>query len=267
LRQQAILLAGQFDDPPAFVRSLHHLLDFYSERVHRPGQAGEPPPLIAAYRSRPPVLRQIIQELAPLAKEKPAATMALCDALWEQPYLEFRLLAAALLGQTPAEPSEPILSRMVSWATKDLEQRLVDALLHQGMHSLRKENPAALLQLAETWLGEADVIYNQLGLRALLPLVNDPAFENLPVFYRVVQPLCRTTPAPLRQDLLEVLAGLARRSPVETAYFLRQSLELTNSQDTAWLIRQILREFPPATQNSLRETLRKLRLQTEEERQ
>ena len=57
LKQQAVLLAQQFDNPVAYVRSLHHLLDFYADRAHRPGQSGKPAPLTSAYRVHPPVLR------------------------------------------------------------------------------------------------------------------------------------------------------------------------------------------------------------------
>ena len=42
LKRQSALLVEQFNNPAAFIRSLHHLLEFYADRVHRPGQAGEP---------------------------------------------------------------------------------------------------------------------------------------------------------------------------------------------------------------------------------
>ncbi len=115
LKHQAALLAEHFDDPPAFVRSLHHLLESYSNRVYRPGQAGELPPLLQTYRVQPPVLRQLLLAIAPLASKNPDAGLALCDALWEQPYLEFRLLAASLLGQLPCSPAEPVIARMKAW--------------------------------------------------------------------------------------------------------------------------------------------------------
>ena len=66
LKQQAALLADHFDSPAAFVRSLHHLLDYYSERVQRTGQAGVMPTLLPAYRVRPQVLRLVLQELSVL---------------------------------------------------------------------------------------------------------------------------------------------------------------------------------------------------------
>lgn len=256
LKQQAVLLADHFDNPPAFVRSLHHLLDFYADRSHRPGQAGEPPPLLAAYHVRPPVLRQILLELVPLAVNRSQAGLNLCDALWEQPYLEFRYLAASLLGQIhPASP-EPVLERVQAWATTQLEVRLMSVLLDAGLARLRSDHPQALVELVQQWLEMPDVFHKQMGLQALVPMVRDLSFENVPVFFRLVSPFTRVTPPALRPDLLDVLAALAKRSPQETAYLLRHNLSLPNSPDTAWVIRQSLGAFPPQVEAGLRNAVR-----------
>lgn len=258
LRQQAALLAEQFEQPDAFIRSLHHLLDFYADRTHRPGQAGEPPPLLSAYNVRPPVIRQVLQELVQLAPENPEAALNLCDALWNQPYLELRLLAAGLLGQLPVDPPEPVLERVQAWVKQGTEARLKTVLFDQGLARLRKEDPNLVLQRAEEWLSSADPFDQQLGLQAMLPLVSDPAYQNLPVFFRLIYTLVRSIPPGLRPDLLDVLAALARRSPQETAYFLRQTLLTLQSPDTAWLIRRSLPAFPLNTQESLRRALREI---------
>ncbi len=252
LKQQAALLSEHFNDPAAFVRSLHHLFEFYAERVKRPGQAGEPPPLLTAYKVRPPVLRLIVLELVPLVEEDPQAGLALCDALWEQPVLDFRLLAAGLLGKIPCTEPEPILARLQAWLRPDVEVRLVDALFTQGIACLRKGQPNLLVGLAETWLNEKDLFYQQLGLHLLVPLIENQKFENLPVFFRLIQDLTRSAPARLRPDILDILEALARRSPTETAYFLRQAAAMPNSPTAAWFIRQSLTAFPPALQDDLR---------------
>lgn len=253
LKQQAALLAEHFDDPAAFVRSLHHLLDSYAERVHRPGQAGSPPPLLTAYKVRPQVLRQVSQELVPLAKANPEAGLALCDALWEQSIFEFRLLAASLLGQIPCTPPEPILKRIQTWIQPDVETLFVEALFSQGIRCLRCEHPGDVINLAGGWLHEKDLFHQQLGLRVLLSFINDSQYENLPAFFRLVQPIVRAAPARLRPDILEVLVALIRRSPSETAYFLRQTADLPNSPDTPFLIRQLVHDFPVEMQPGLRE--------------
>jgi len=256
LKQQAALLVEHFADPPAYIRSLRYLLDFYADRARRPGQAGMPAPIISAYNVRPPVLRMILQELTPPAIDAPEDGLALCDALWAEPNLEFRLLAAMLLGIIPADPPERIISRLKAWLSPDLEFHLIDAVMNHAFERLRQEHPRSIVQLIQNWLESSKPLYQQLGLRLLLPLVENPHFENLPVFYRLLQPLACSVPPGLRPDLLDVLAALARRSPQETSYFLCQTLIYPDAADTAWLIRQLLNEFPSEQEQILRRTLK-----------
>lgn len=260
LRQQAAALAEHFPDPHAYVHSLHYLLDFYSDRARRSGQSGRPGPLIAAYNVRPPVLRMLLQELLPQAQDAPQAALRLCDALWNEDYLEFRQLAAMLLGQLSPdwgpEVGEAVIERLQRWITASLELHLIETLLSTGVERLHRQRPQLLLALIQSWLEAPKPFYQQLGLRSLLPLIRDPGFENLPVFFRLIQPFSRVIPPSLRPDVLDVLEALARRSPQETAYFLRQTLAHPDAPDTPWLVRQSLGAFPEAYQNSLRQATR-----------
>ena len=252
LKHQAADLAELFGQPTAFVRSLHHVLDFYADRAHRPGLTGEPASLLAAYNVRSPVMRQIIQDLASRVDTHIEAALALVDALWEQPYLEFHQLSAALLGKIPVDPPEPVFQRFVTWTRSGSDGGQVAMLADLGLARLRREKLDFLLRQVEGWLIHPDDFQQRLGLVTLLPMVEDANFDYFPVFFRLVHPLTRKLPASLRPDLLDVLAALARRSPVETAFLLRQNLELANSTDTPWLIRQCLRYFPFEQQENLR---------------
>jgi hypothetical protein len=132
---------------------------------------------------------------------------------------------------------------------------MVDLLFQQGMTRIRKENSKALLDLGEVWLRSDDVYYQSLGLRCLLPSAESYDFDNIPLVFRLLQPFIRTAPVPLRPDILDILAVLARRSPQELALFLRQTLSMPNT-DTPWFIRHCLKDFPPEIQDRLRQTLR-----------
>ena len=256
LKRQSALLVEQFINPAAFIRSLHHLLEFYADRVHRPGQAGEPSPLIQAYRLKPPILRQILMDLEPLAKEKPDQALELCDQLWEQPYLEFRQLSASLLGMIPPSSSAAILERVRGWIRQDTEDHLIDIIILHGLENLRKEDPQSIYRLINEWMASNEVQYQKIGLRTMLPLVQDPDIENLPIFFNLIQPFARSLPSSISPDLIDIVEVLARRSPQETAYFLRQTLSFPNSPDTPWLIRQVIRVFPTEIQSSLRKALK-----------
>jgi hypothetical protein len=146
--------------------------------------------------------------------------------------------------------------RIRTWIKPELEDYLINALLTHGLVYLRQQEPEAIIRLVQNWLLSEDRFARLLGLRALIPMIEDPGFENLPVFFRMIQPITRTTQPALRQELLDVLAALASRSPKETAYFLRQTLDMPGATDTPWLIRQSLGKFPPDIQTSLRAAVR-----------
>jgi hypothetical protein len=110
--------------------------------------------------------------------------------------------------------------------------------------------------LINEWLAANEMHYQKIGLRTLLPLVQDPDIENLPIFFNLIQPFARSLPTSISPDLIDIVEVLARRSPQETAYFLRQTLSFPNSPDTPWLIRQVIKFFPTEIQTSLRKALK-----------
>lgn len=254
MKIQVARLSEKLRQPDALVRDLHNLLDFYADRTHRPGQFGEPPPLLATYKIPTPVLRQIERELSPLAGDPPAA-LALVDSLWAEPVIEFRRLAIMLLGRIPPNPPQPVLDRIQAWIAAQPESRILDGILEHGLARIRQETPDVYYPMLEAWL-KADELYpRQAGLRALRHLLADPGFENLPAVSRLILPFIRLTPKDLRIDLVAVLRGLAGRFPQEASYLLKQNLA-PDRPDAIWLARQVVGDFPAEFQGGLREVLR-----------
>jgi hypothetical protein len=97
-------------------------------------------------------------------------------------------------------------------------------------------------------------------MRALLPLVEDPAFTNLPPVFRLLSPYVQNMPASVQVDLQVVMEMLAQRTPVETAFFFRQVLSLSNKPATARLVRRCLPHFGPDQQAGLRAALQAARI-------
>lgn len=264
LRQQTAQLAQYFTQPILFVAQLHQLLDYYSDRVRRPGQSGEPPTLLKSYHAPKPVLRQIIAELTPLVEADPEHAFVLIDELWQQPYLEIRWLAAALLGAIPPHSPQEILDKVQTWldpaftGASIMDDELLEAILSHGLEGVRQASPPLLLAQIQVWL-ESDNVWQRLaGLRALKTLLTASDYENLPVCFRLLAPYARHAPLRLRADIVQILRLLAQRSPKETAFFLRQSVDAPDSPDAASITRQCLSAFPPDLQDGLRATLREL---------
>jgi hypothetical protein len=257
LRQQAALLAEHFFKPSAYIRSLHHLLEFYADHTRRPGKVGEPNPLLASHHVHPAVLRQVLVEIEPLAIDHPDEGFLLCDALWAEEYWEFRWLASALLGKISPTPSFPIIDRINLWVKTFPERRVYEVIIEQGCTRLQNENIEVYLNLLGVWLSSSDIRLKQVGLCGLRPLVRDQSFENLPIVYQYLQPLVLMVHASLRSDVVYLLKALVYRSPNESAYFFRQSLSFPEHRDVPYFIRQTLENFPPDIQENLRIELRK----------
>ena len=261
LKQRCAQLAEQFGQPARFVSELMPLLTLYADRTHRPGQTGTPPPLLPSFNVPKPVLRQITIELNPRATLYPDLALDLSDALWDQPYFEFRYLAAHLLSQIPSEYSDPVLERVVQWSDTLPEVRLLNAIMELGTQQLRQNAPEALIQQIRIWLSDTDPRRQKTGLNALIPMITSGAYENLPVFYSLLAPLARNIPEDLREDVRDAMLTLADRSPVETAYYLGQYIETTGSPDSAWLARQCMPLFSPESQAALRHRMRTIALE------
>jgi hypothetical protein len=92
---------------------------------------------------------------------------------------------------------------------------------------------------------------------ALVPLLKDKNFHNLPPVYNIVQPIIDSASAPAQQELSSLVCALYEASPVETTYFLRQLVALSARPHTIQNIRRILPTLPQSLQVELREAIRK----------
>ncbi len=249
---QLILIFGQ---PQEFRRRLHDLYRLYANHAYRAGQAVQAQPLFPSYRVPALVSRQLSLELGKTAQERPQDALTLVDALWADEYLEPRLLAAALLGNISVAYRSAVLEKLRAWGTPKENIHIFAALAQDGTVQLRQSAPKELLALIEEWTGSMDVQQQAVGIRALLPLIQDERFSNLPIIYRILSPLLQSVSGAYQPDMLEAIQALIRRSPMETGYFLRQALVQANTPVTARLVRKVIPEFPVEQQASLRTAL------------
>lgn len=256
LRTQINGLITRFDEPEQLRIALRDLLEAYANRAYRPGQAVQAQPLLPSYRVSPLVTQQLELELSKTCQEQPAQAIEAVEALWKDPYLEPRVLAAHLLGAIPVSHAGAVIEKLSRWAQPNENFRILDHLFQHSTRTLRREAPQRLLELYGEWIGGANPAYQGLGLRALVPMIADDAFANLPAVFRLISPAVQSAPSALHTDIQAVLEALARRSPIEAAYFLRQVLSLATGPGTARLIRRCLPLFEPAQQDSLRTALK-----------
>jgi len=255
LKIQAAVLVEKFDQPAVFLKGLHEILDHYADRTLRVGVVTMPISVLPAYRAPQAVLRQIEMELAPLVGAFPEQAMALTDALWKDGYLETRLLAATLLGRI--HPETPLLlERITAWVTRARDKQLRTALLSVSLGRLRRESPSEFLKLISGWFGPSTIKMWANGVHALLPLIEDSSYDNLPPVYDAVHGIVETAPAMLQNDLAELIRALYTASPVETTYFLRQTITASTLPQALLTYRRILPMLPAELQPVILEIIR-----------
>jgi hypothetical protein len=257
LKKQTAYLADVFGEPAVLLRELQEVLEYYVNRSLR-SQSVAPSSVLPTYRTPVVVLRQIEKELGPVAERQPLQALELADALWDEGWLETKLLAAVLLGRIPPQ-EERLLARLTAWtqAVRDPEVRA--ALLTTSLTRLRRETPDLFLVLVSEWLHPARQRMWSNGVQALVPLIASPDFDNLPPIFELVEPIIKAAPGALQFDLQELIVTLYEASPDETTYFLQQILKETKSPLPAIALRRMIPDLPPELQTSLREILREMR--------
>ncbi len=259
LNRQLIDLSGHFESPRDFLRSLEDILDFYAEHTLRLRSAVDAAPLLRNYHVPPQLLREMEKALAPHVEAQPEQALAIADVLWATPCVETRLLAIWMIGRLPVDPVEPVLTRVRAWGAACREDRIIDALVRQGLRRLRLDAEEAFVALLEGWLQQGEPRNVHLGLRALLAWLAESGYENYPTVFRWLTPLTRAVTLTTKEDLRQVLSLLVRRTPQESAFFLQQVLALPPSRELLALGRQLLPEFPPEQQEALRPLLHRRR--------
>jgi hypothetical protein len=255
LKKQTAQLADLFDQPPLFLREHRDILDFYVNHSLR-SQGVAPSSVLPTYRTPTVVLRQIETELGPVVEKQPIQALELADALWDEGWLETRLLSAFILGRIPPQ-EERLLARLTAWTQAVRDPSVRAALLTTSLTRLRKETPDLFLILVKEWLHPARQRMWSNGIQALVPLISSADFDNLPPIFEIVEPIIRAAPATLQFDLQELIIMLYQASPDETTYFIQQLLKSTKSPMLAVSLRRMLPEFPTELQSSLREMVYK----------
>lgn len=251
LKKQAASLAELFGQPDEFVRLLHDTLDFYVNRTVRDEGAVAPSSVLETYRTPSPILKQIENELAPLATSRPDEALELADRLWDEGWLEMRLLAASLLGRIPPQ-EDRLLARLTAWATQVRDPSVRAALLSTSLVRLRRETPERFLELVGEWLNPRRQRLWPHGIQALIPLIRDPNYSNLPPVFEILEEVVEASPAIIQNEMIELFEALYSDSPTETAHFLQDILETSENPMTATTIRRISPSLPAGLAEAVR---------------
>jgi hypothetical protein len=255
LRHQVQEMLAFFSTPDEFRQKLGGLFSLYANYALRFGEIAPFRPLIPMYHLPHPVLRQLYLDLKTAVENDPPGALVVADALWLDDHYEVKHTAIFIIGAIPLESPQPVLERIRSWLTPDLDQVLKLELLSIGTRTLQNHYPGNWEALILSLLSNSAPETIALGIQALAEGAKRPNFDNLPAVFRLVSPYLRAPHSAYTRDLEDLIETLAALSPKETGFFLKQTLAVSTSPDTPRLIKSCLPSFPAEVQADLRSAL------------
>ncbi len=256
LRTRIALLCKSFDQPAAFITGLREIYSLYSNRTFPLASYHIEIHSQPAFNTPPLLNRELESALTGYCISQPEKLMQILDQLWHQPELEIRQLAAVLLGKYPLSEKESVIFRIIEWSANPNDALLLPYLHKYASVTLRKDDPQTWLTVLEKWRDSHQLWQVKLSIQGLIPLIDDHHYLNLPAIYTFLNPLISSLDVDLQYDLQITLEHLARRSEVETVYFLKQIIARSKNPSLGRFIRRSLDNFSPDAQNSLRNFLR-----------
>lgn len=255
LRFQIDELMNSFASPPEFHRGLRDLFSLYANRSLRFGDSTKVKPLIPMYNLPAPVIRQLQTDLSLRIAEEIQAAFLLADELWEDPFYEIKQTALFILGVAPIDAPDPILSRLKTWLSPDLDALLVSDLFSLGTRKLQARYPETWESLIKSFLDKDSPADLSIGLKGLVESLKNEDFSNLPAVFRMVSPIIHSPDRKNIHDLEDLVEVLAKKSAIETGHFLKQALSLSDSIETRRLVKQCLVFFPDPIAQDLKSSL------------
>jgi hypothetical protein len=251
LKTQAARLAEKFDDPDRFVHDLNELLGYYTNRTIRSAQVARRLSVPTFHTPRP-VMRQIELELALFAEARPEKAVILLDILWNAESLESRLLSAYLMGILPPAQAARALLKLPKWLNQTSDNEIRFALLDKALARLRHENPADFYSMLEDWLSSHQTTHQIWGMQALIPLLHDSQFENLPAVFRILRPAILNLGPITQLDFQACLEALDNVSRTETISYMREIIH----ENPPPLMLRVFRRILPALSQELQTAFR-----------
>jgi len=238
-------------DSPKLRSRIVDVLEFYSDRIRRSQ---------AAIRSKGggrkfgvpfPVMKALERGLRQSIVKDSADATEISEALWQVQYRETRLLAIALLDQSPLNL---LLEKVEDWSqeTKDYEvlRKMAETLVYQW----GREGYAGFGETLSDWLESETLTHKLIAILSMHAAARDPGFEDIPQIFYLIRVHEVADYSQLHRGLHDLLRSLIHRSSSEAARFLFDVFEL-NQRNGRKLVKELLPDFPSDDQLRLRQVL------------
>jgi hypothetical protein len=248
-------LISSYHTPSEFHRRLQDLFSHYANRGLRQGDTSQPVTVSPKYHLPPPLIRQLHTDLKPRIVKTPQASLELAEALWSDPHYEIKQLAIFILGHVVLNKPDPIFTRLKNWLDPELDEGLKIDLLSTGTLTLQNKFPAAWENLIQSLLNHKDPTMIAYGLQGLQASFNLTNFNNFPQAFRLLRSIIQKPDSSCMEELQNLVEVLIKLSPIETAFFIKQSLSISRSAETTRLIKRVLPSFPENIREDIKSSI------------
>lgn len=255
LSRQVKLVAEKFGTPYDLLPALRDLFETYADRTFRAPSVLHGAVTLPEYHLPPLLMPMLEKELGKICQANPFTSLEVIDLLWKEPYREPRLLASSLLGKIPISHASQVIDRLQLWAVSISDPGLAETIIKKGSQTLRSQAVDQWLEIIQAWLNSDNPVKNRLGLNSLTALIQDHAFADLPRAIALFIPFLRQIHPDNMPPLQKGIESLARRTPNETVYILKQEIATSPNPSLLRLLRRCLPAFPEEEQQSLRAAL------------
>jgi len=259
LRKQAVELAAYFSEPKRFDFHFTQLLDFYSNRTIKPGKPTSSKSQVKSYKVQDPVLRTILVEISPSALNDPEAALHLAKLLWNIIILEKRIFAIRLLGLLPVKDAPSTFDLIEDWSQACHEEQLLEEFASHPLLAINQENWPLYLEYLKKWLGSESQSLVRLSLISIAVILKERSVIDLPPVFKLLMPLFSEPEFSQRSLLNPIFKSLARQSPDEMMFLIRQIYASQESKNKNFmkLLKKNLEYFPESYQESLESMISK----------
>ncbi len=256
LARQLQDLREKFNQPEAFRAELHRFLSFYHQYSRRKHEDSIPKSFMRQYDLPIQIVPQLELSLRQLAQKETEQSFAVIEELWKDDYFEARDLACFILGQQAENQTERVVSLIDSWLSEPQDRAVVASIFKKACVGLLEFAPHQFSELTKNLLASKELRQQGYGLMALSIYLPKAHHNDLPGIYGMVRPFIAHSDLQLQSRLSELVRELAKQSPGEVAYLLKEVLADTEGAEIEQRLRSYLDFFEPRYAQSIQDAIK-----------
>lgn len=240
-QKQVEQLLRLFALPTEFHQALTQLFERYEQPSFRYGVGVKAPPE-PAYHIQSLMLEEMENEFKRMAVERPRSAFLLAQECWKDAYFETRRIAAVVMGNAPLFDLDLFQEIFLEMLDKAGEKDYLSMAFDLAGKSLREQKFPLLEKMINTWIVESTKTQHY-AFAAIQSLVNAKCLNHIPTIFRLIEKFVIDGDAEYRDDILEIMDGLAELSPMETAHFMSELTTHFYGEERMRYFRALCRSF------------------------